>query len=55
LGGCELPHAVDLPLVGELIGYGERLIGGEWRRAAEGGGGAPGSSCGSALGWLGCE
>ena len=35
LVGCELPHAVDLPLVGELIGYGERLIGGEWRREAE--------------------
>ena len=33
--GCELPHAVDFPLVGELIGYGERLIGREWRREAE--------------------
>ena len=33
--GCELPHAVDLPLVGELIGYGERLVGGKWRREAE--------------------
>ena len=35
LVGCEFPHAVDLPLVGELIGYGERLVGGEWCREAE--------------------